>query len=390
MSVYRPRKKNCAYASPFFQFDFESGGRRFHGTTRAKSRRAALEVERRERLAAAAAGDETTIRGAFARFWLEIGAHDSDCDTTFYRLERLQDGLTAILAEAGRGDLLAAVSENELAQYVTRRRLAKSRHGRPLAPSTINRELQLLRRVMRRAAITWKLSLALPDWKTVLLAEPEEHVVDIPLGLEAEILTELRADYRPALRFLVMSGLRRGSVLKGGAHGPLTAAEVDLAAGILTVKVKSKKPGGKTLRLPITQAMRVLLANEIGKHPAAVFTYVASATRDGRRHGHRYPIVATSFYSEFKRAAAKCGHPELRVHDLRHTAGNRTLAATGNLRLTQKLLGHSRVSTTQLYTHPDLEALREALESVHRARSPEISPEATDTPTAKPHGKRSA
>lgn len=366
MSVYRPRKKNGAYATPFFQFDFESGGRRFHGSTRATSRRAALEVERRQRLAAKSAGDYTTIAGAFGRFWTEVGQYGADAEgTTFPRLAVLQDCLSAILAQAGKAPLLGAISENELALYVTRRRLAKTRHGKERAPATINRELQLLRRVMRRAVNTWKQAIALPDWKTVILPEPEEHVVDIPLGLEAEILAELRVDYRPALRFLVMSGLRRGSVLKGGAHGPLTAAEIDLASGILTVKVKSKKPGGKTLRLPITQAMRALLANEIGKHPAAVFTYVASATRDGRRHRHRYPIVATSFYSEFKRAAAKCGHPELRVHDLRHTAGNRTLAATGNLRLTQKLLGHSRVSTTQLYTHPDLEALRGAMEAAH-------------------------
>lgn len=392
MSVYRPKKKNGAPASPFFHFDFELGGRRFYGSTRTATRRAALEVERKERLAARSVGDDTTINGAFGRFWSEVGQHDSDSDTTFKRLAVLQDGLTAILRETGRAPTIGSVTENELAIYVARRRLTKTRHGGERAPATINRELQLLRRVMRRAVTTWKHQIVLPDWKAVLLVEPEEHVVDIPPAIEDLIAAEMRADFRPALRFLVMTGLRRGSVLAGRrCHGPLKAEAVDFESAILTVKMKSRKPGGRTLRLPITRPMKILLGDAISKAgpgATAVFTYRAQATRDGRRHGHRYPLAATVFYSDFKRACVKIGYPALRVHDLRHTAGNRTLAATGNLRLTQKLLGHTRISTTQLYTHPDVEALRVALEEVHQRQNPETGPETTASADGKKAGAR--
>ena len=38
-------------------------------------------------------------------------------------------------------------------------------------------------------------------------------------------------------------------------------------------------------------------------------------------------------------------------HSLRHTLGTKVLKQTGNLRIVQKVLGHSHISTTTLYTH---------------------------------------
>jgi len=91
MSVYRPRSKG-AYTSPFFQYDFQLNGRRFHGSTGATTRREALEVEHQERAEAKSAGDDSTIEGGFARWWNEVGQHDADAHgTTFPRLEALQD-----------------------------------------------------------------------------------------------------------------------------------------------------------------------------------------------------------------------------------------------------------------------------------------------------------
>lgn len=392
MSVYRPRKADGTFASPFWHYDFRWRGRRFHGSTGATDERAARKVEAAERASVRRAADDTTIAGGFGRFWLEKGQHEADPDTTFQRMAMLQDELGRILAALGRPLAFAAIDEDVLARLVAIRLATTTLHGRPRAPATVNREVQLLRRIMRRARIVWKKTeIELPDWKQVLLEEPDEHVVDVAVSAEAAILAEIRADYAPALRFLVMSGLRVGDVLAGEGRGPLRPDQVDFEAGVITVRVKSRKPGGRLHRVPITQPMKILLANELGHHPDAVFTYVAHATRDGRRHGRRYPISYSSFYTAFKRAAAAIGKPALRVHDLRHTAANRTLAATGDLRLTQKHLGHTRVTTTQRYTHPDIDALRAAMERAHAVApaapsgdgSGESAPE-----TAPPRGRK--
>jgi integrase len=51
-----------------------------------------------------------------------------------------------------------------------------------------------------------------------------------------------------------------------------------------------------------------------------------------------------------------------RMHKARHTAGQRVLDATGNLKAVQKLLGHESIQTTgDVYTDWDVEQLAESL-----------------------------
>jgi len=378
VSIYRPRKKDGTFASPFFHYDFQYRGRRYCGSTGETSKRAAENFERLKRAEAPRDSGDSTIRTSFWRFWQEMGQYDRDSDTTLERMERLQSDLGHVLVALGRPADLTSINEDVLARYVAGRRASTSRSGAPPAPATINRELQTLRRIMRRAVRSWKLTIDLPDWSTALLLEPEEHVVDIPLDVESRMLAALRPEFGIALRFLIMTGLRIGSVLvpeRSEGYGPLRPDQVDFQAGVITLVSKSKRPGGKTHRVPITREMMILLANEIGKHPDAVFTYVAARSDRGRVRGKHYPLTYSAFYEAFKKAARSIGLPKLRPHDLRHTAANRTLAATGNLRLTQRQLNHSRITTTQRYTHPGLDDVREAMEAAHSRRSPEISPE---------------
>ncbi len=51
-----------------------------------------------------------------------------------------------------------------------------------------------------------------------------------------------------------------------------------------------------------------------------------------------------------------------RMHKARHTAGQRLLDKTGNLKAVQKLMGHASISTTgDVYTDWDVEQLAESL-----------------------------
>jgi site-specific recombinase XerC len=56
------------------------------------------------------------------------------------------------------------------------------------------------------------------------------------------------------------------------------------------------------------------------------------------------------------------------MHEARHTAGQRVLDATGNLKATQKLLGHaSTITTGDLYADWDIDQLAEPCGSFWRA-----------------------
>ena len=51
-------------------------------------------------------------------------------------------------------------------------------------------------------------------------------------------------------------------------------------------------------------------------------------------------------------------------HKLRHTFATKVLRNTGNVRVTQQLLGHANLNTTMVYTHPGLVDLAAAVDSI--------------------------
>lgn len=60
--------------------------------------------------------------------------------------------------------------------------------------------------------------------------------------------------------------------------------------------------------------------------------------------------------------------PEIRFHDLRHTAGSLLLAQGVNIKQIQEFLGHSDVTTTlNIYTHTDEEAKKETAAAMGKA-----------------------
>jgi integrase/recombinase XerD len=67
-----------------------------------------------------------------------------------------------------------------------------------------------------------------------------------------------------------------------------------------------------------------------------------------------------------KKYALRAGLPRrVSPHTLRHSFATHMLAGGADLRLVQEMLGHSNITTTQLYTHVDRSRLRAIHQKFH-------------------------
>jgi len=366
MSVYRHAN------SPVWQFDFQIAGFRFFGSTdipkeRPKREAQAFEADERRKAVelVAAAKRETrepmTLASATERWWDEVGSHNKEAD--------LPKALAWLCDQIGGKRCLHSIRDDDIARAVAVRRKDVVRAGRdhkghqvyrPISARTVNRTVTLLlKRVMFRARDAWGVAiLNLPKWREHLLKEKKRPIREVTIEEEARIESVERDDYRAIRRFATITGLRLNEVL-------LTWPQVDFANSVVRIIAKGDVPR----IVPLSQEAYGILWAERGRHEQFVFTFVARKTRNcphtRRRYerGRRYPITYYGLSTQRRREWKKAG-VDARFHDLRHTAGMRTLRATGNLKTTQKLLGHSDISTTaRFYTDALVDDIRDAMEA---------------------------
>jgi integrase len=177
-------------------------------------------------------------------------------------------------------------------------------------------------------------------------------------------LSEIRPDYAPLIEFALTTGLRFTACQR------LTWADVDMAQKVARVRMKSKKPGGRLLELPLPEAAMELVREQRGMHPIYVFTYVCKKSRGRRKVGERYPFSKNGWRKDWAKALSIADIEDFRFHDLRHTAASRVQRAVGNLRVTQQMLGHASIQSTVRYAHVRSDEVRRAMEEAFPHNNP--------------------
>lgn len=165
------------------------------------------------------------------------------------------------------------------------------------------------------------------------------------------------------------AGLRDAAVLEllysTGARvseaAGLNVRDVDLIGGVVKVKGKGKKerlcalggPAFKALRACLNQADVLWAGGKGGAEP------LFRNLKGGR-------LTARSIERMLKKYLADAGlGPEVSPHALRHSFATHLLDAGADLRSVQELLGHSSLSTTQIYTHVSVERLKKVYGEAH-------------------------
>lgn len=380
MSIYRPRR------SPFWHYDFRIDRYRFSGSTKLRDEDDAARFEEARKVDAqiivdrirAAGAEPLTLKAACDRWWHTHGAKLADT--------KIKSALDRLVEIIGAKTYLHDINDDIVSRMVEERakdvrRDSTDEEGRQLYRSitsaTVNRTLDLLRRVVRRARDNWNAAIVRePTWKKHRLKEKRRHVREISATEETALDQIEDLDFAELRRFAIITGLRRKDLL-------LTWSQVDFELAVIRVIAK----GGVPRVLPLSAEAYALLWKRRGQHPEFVFTYKAKRTwkdrtRKGRKlgdlvKGHRYPITYHGMGSN-KRRWKKAG-VDARIHDLRHTTGMRTLRKTGNLRVVQKILGHTDIAiTAKFYTDATVEDMRAAMEATAPRQVEQIQPKAIE------------
>ena len=243
------------------------------------------------------------------------------------RLEEWADQLGLPVQDLARKDLRAWIAQ-------------LSRDG--LAPASVTRAVSAARGLFRFLMLDGHLR-----------SHPAEDL-DTPQGLAhlPQFLTEEEMDRlldapdtgteeglrdRAILELMYATGLRVSEVVS------LKLADVDLDAGLIICHGK----GSKQRRVPLGKSATRWLQQYVG----------ARARRNQARgpqlflNGVGGPLSRQNIWATIKRYAQQAHLPDISPHTLRHSFATHLLQRGADSRSVQALLGHSDISTTQIYTH---------------------------------------
>ncbi len=253
---------------------------------------------------------------------------------------------------------LQDVEASDLREYLAER-VERDR----LSSSSLQRHLTSIRQFMKWAEQGQYLQQnPSEDFKLKRQPRPLPGMIDIETinqildqpAPEKPIEQQLWFRDRAMLELLYSSGLRLAE-LQG-----LTVKDIDFNRQLLRITGKGNKtrivPFGKKAKESLVEWLKIYRIWKGGfTADSAVFISQKGNALTPRQIENRVKLQA-------QRAGISV---DLHPHLLRHCFASHLLSASGDLRAIQEMLGHSNLSTTQIYTHVDFEQLMNVYDQTH-------------------------
>ena len=231
---------------------------------------------------------------------------------------------------------------------------------RGFAPTSVKRRLSAIKGLYRYLVREEVIDASPAD--SIIVPKTPDRLPDVLSIAQVNDLMAHADDSAPAsLRDHALLEVLYGCGLRVSEVCGLNLGDLALDEGYLRVLGK----GGKERVAPISGAALNTLSTYLdegrrsldggrGKSGGAVFLNA----RGGR-------ITRQSVHKIVARAGCAIGISNLHPHTLRHSFATHLLEGGADLRAIQEMLGHSDISTTQIYTHVDRSHIREEYLAAH-------------------------
>ncbi len=217
-----------------------------------------------------------------------------------------------------------------------------ARQAEGVSNATINRTIQPVRAILRKAHREWRWIDHVPTIR--FLPEPKRRVRWLTKGEAERLLEELPEHLAEMTRFSLATGLRESNVTG------LEWSQVDLNRRVAWIHPDQAK-ARRAIPVPLNGGALAVLRRQAGTHPIHVFTY-------------KDQPVAKAGRAAWKKALARAGIKDFRWHDLRHTWASWHVQAGTPLNVLQELGAWESVEMVQRYAHLSASHLAEYAERI--------------------------
>ena len=250
------------------------------------------------------------------------------------------------------------VEATDLRQFLAEK---VEQHG--LSSSSLQRMLSSIRQFMKWAEQEKYLAFnPADDFQLKRQSRPLPGMVDIETvnqildqpAPETEAQQQMWLRDKAILELLYSSGLRLAEIQS------LRIKDVDFNRQLLRITGK----GNKTRVVPFGSRAKDSLMEWLKIYPLWNGDFVPDANVFITQKGN--PLGARQIENRVKFQAQRAGvNVDLHPHLLRHCFASHMLSNSGDLRAVQEMLGHSNLSTTQIYTHIDFDRLAQIYDQAH-------------------------
>jgi integrase/recombinase XerD len=292
--------------------------------------------------------------------------------------QQVEDFLQFLAAERGSSVNTAGAYRNDLTQFLgflsdigqdnwdlnreTLQRYRSFLYERRYADTTVARKIAAVRSFLNFMKTEGIISHDLTEYleaprvgKYLPHSIPEDDVEFLLALPPTDTAPGLRD--RAMLRMLWATGMRVTELIS------LDMEHVDLTTD--TVRCLGK--GSKERQIPFGLKARGALVHYLNDGRPSLMRRSQEQSLFLNHHGER--LTRQGFWLILKAYARKAGIEQISPHTLRHSFATHLLNNEAELRVVQELLGHSNISTTQIYTHVSRERLRQVYDQAHpRAR----------------------